>query len=51
MEAIADAVLHDGLATRDEVNELVRELDEFAASPTTVAGMPRVVQAWGYAGV
>lgn len=44
---IADAVLHDGLASREEVDELVRQLHEFAADPRTVAGAPRVVQAWG----
>lgn len=47
MEAIADAVLQDGLATRDEVDDLVRELYKFAANPATLAGMPRVVQTWG----
>lgn len=47
MENIADAVIADGLATREEIDELVRELYELAADPTTVAGTPRVVQAWG----
>jgi len=47
MENIANAVLDDGLATRDEIDGIVRELYEFAADPATVAGMPRVVQAWG----
>ncbi len=47
MERIADAVLADGLATVDEIDEIVRALYEFAADPATVAGLPRVVQAWG----
>src|SRR5437870_4636817 len=47
MENIADAVLADGLATREEIDGVVRELYQFAADPNTVAGMPRVVQSWG----
>jgi SAM-dependent methyltransferase len=47
MENIAEAVLEDGLATRGEIEQVVRELYAFAADPNTVAGMPRVVQAWG----
>jgi hypothetical protein len=47
MENIAGAVLDDGLASQQEIDELVRELYDFAADPSTVAGMPRVVQAWG----
>lgn len=47
MENIAGAVLADGLATKEEVEGIVRELYAFAADPNTVAGMPRVVQAWG----
>lgn len=44
---IADAVLQDGLASREELDEMVRQLYEFAADPRTVAGAPRIVQAWG----
>ena len=47
MENIASAVLADGLASQHEIDDVVRELYEFAADPNTVAGMPRVVQAWG----
>jgi SAM-dependent methyltransferase len=47
MENIADAVLQDGLASRAEIDVVVRELYEFAENPRTVAGVPRVVQAWG----
>jgi SAM-dependent methyltransferase len=47
MENIADAVLEDQLATRDEIDETVRELYEYAADEMTIAGAPRIVQAWG----
>jgi hypothetical protein len=47
MENIAGAVLEDGLATQQEIDSLIRELYEFAADPGTLAGTPRVVQAWG----
>ena len=47
MENIADAVIEDGSATRDEVDEIVRELYAFAADPGTLAGTPRIVQAVG----
>jgi ubiquinone/menaquinone biosynthesis C-methylase UbiE len=36
----------DGLAWQEEIDDVVQELYEFAANPNTVAGMPRVVQAW-----
>lgn len=44
LEAIAGAVLEDGLATRAEIDHLVRELYAFAANPRTLAGTPRIVQ-------
>jgi SAM-dependent methyltransferase len=47
MENIAEAVLHDGLASREEIDAVVQELYAFAADPRTVAGLPRIVQAWG----
>ena len=47
MENIASAVLADGLASQPEIDQVVKELYEFATNPNTVAGMPRVVQAWG----
>jgi SAM-dependent methyltransferase len=45
---IADAVLADGSATPEEIGRVVEQLYEFARDPRTVAGTPRVVQAWGY---
>jgi SAM-dependent methyltransferase len=47
MENIADTVLAEGLASADEVDQLVAELYEFARTPGTVASMPRVVETWG----
>jgi ubiquinone/menaquinone biosynthesis C-methylase UbiE len=47
MERIAEAVLTEGLASRHEIAQLVSELYEFAHTPGTVAGVARVVQAWG----
>jgi SAM-dependent methyltransferase len=47
MENIADAVIHDGLASHEKIGAVIRELYEFAENPRTVAGVPRIVQAWG----
>ncbi len=47
MENIADAVVADQLATRTEIDEIVSELNDFAANERTVMGVPRVVQVWG----
>jgi SAM-dependent methyltransferase len=47
MENIADTVIGQGLVSREEVDAIVRELYEFAANPASVAGTPRIVQAWG----
>jgi hypothetical protein len=47
LEAIAGAVLADGLATRDEIDALARELYALAADPRTLAGLPRVFQVSG----
>ena len=45
MEAIAQPVLAQGLATAEEIADLVEQLEEFAATPGAVATLPRVVQA------
>lgn len=47
MENIADVVLQENLATREEISDLVQGLYDWAADPETVAGVPRVVQTWG----
>jgi len=47
LENIADAIVQDGLATRQEIDALIQELYTFAAAPHTVAGLARVIQVWG----
>lgn len=47
MENIAGPVLEDGLATREEIDQIIRELYDLAADQTTLAGTPRIVQTWG----
>jgi SAM-dependent methyltransferase len=47
MEAIADAVLAAGLASAEELAEIVDELYAFANTEGTVMSLPRIVQAWG----
>ena len=47
MQNIAGAVIADGLASQDEIDAVVLELYEFAANSRTLAGTPRIVQAWG----
>jgi hypothetical protein len=47
LEAIADAALDAGLATEEELGEIVDELYALAADDATLMSIPRVVQAWG----
>jgi SAM-dependent methyltransferase len=47
MENIADSVLAEGLASRDETDRIVRELYEYARTPGAVGCMPRVFESWG----
>jgi predicted O-methyltransferase YrrM len=48
LENIADAVIAEGFAARDEIDAVVDELYRLAADTTTVLAIPRMVQAWGY---
>jgi ubiquinone/menaquinone biosynthesis C-methylase UbiE len=48
MENIAESVIALELASQDEVKSIIAEMYEFADNPRTVAGLPRVVQTWGY---
>ena len=50
MENIAEAVIADGLASHEEVQETIEELHVFAHDPHTVHGGPRIFQAWGRRG-
>jgi SAM-dependent methyltransferase len=44
MEAIAEPVLAQGLATADEIETLVEQLDDYATTPGVVATLPRIAQ-------
>lgn len=48
LENIADAVLQEGLASKDELRATLEELYAFARDPHTVLGGPRVFQVWGW---
>lgn len=50
LENISEAVLRDGLATAEELQESLDELYAFARDPHTLLGGPRVFQAWGRKG-
>jgi SAM-dependent methyltransferase len=50
MANIADAVVAEGLATAQEIAEIVGELDQAARDDRTVMSVARVVQSWGRAG-
>jgi SAM-dependent methyltransferase len=47
MENVADSVLAEGLATRNEVDKVIAELYELSRDSRTVVSLPRVIQAWG----
>jgi SAM-dependent methyltransferase len=47
MENIADAVIAEDLATREEIAEVVEALYAYVADSTTIASAPRIVQTWG----
>jgi SAM-dependent methyltransferase len=49
LEAIADALLHEQLASHDDVNRTVDDLYDFARDEATFMSLPRIVQAWGRA--
>jgi SAM-dependent methyltransferase len=48
MENIADSVVTEGLAGRNEVDDVIARLYELARDSRTFLSVPRVVQAWGY---
>jgi precorrin-6B methylase 2 len=49
MEKIGPALLRDGLATSEEIEEIVGSMQAFAADPETLVATPRMVQVWGRA--
>jgi SAM-dependent methyltransferase len=49
MERIRPAVLRHGLATDQEIDAIIGGMHAFAQDPSTLVGMPRMVQVWGTA--
>lgn len=47
MDKIRPAVLKHQLATDEEIDRILAEMGAFAADPTSLVAMPRMVQAWG----
>ena len=47
MENIGDAAIAEGLTTKEEVDELVKALYDYAQDPVTLGGVPRIMQSWG----
>ena len=47
MENVADALIGGGLASADEIRDLVDQLFAAAADTRTLMSLPRIVQAWG----
>lgn len=44
---IADAVLAEGLASPDEIEQAIAELRAFTEDSSTVVGCRRIFQVWG----
>ncbi|MDB5340831.1 MAG: hypothetical protein JWN70_6450 [Planctomycetaceae bacterium] len=47
MEHIREAVVGAGLASDEEINEVIHEINAFACDPRTVLSLPRIFQVWG----
>jgi SAM-dependent methyltransferase len=47
MSRISDALIADGLATENEVHQILTELNKTAADSETVMSLPRIFQVWG----
>jgi hypothetical protein len=50
LEHIQEAVVQEGLASAQEVERIVADLDQFTADPRTILSMPRIFQVWGRKG-
>jgi hypothetical protein len=46
VDATADAIVGEGVATAAEVQTALESLAEFGADPHSLCGSPRVFQAW-----
>jgi SAM-dependent methyltransferase len=51
MENIAETVLADGLCSKSELEQIIEQLHQIAQDGSTLTGMPRIFQTWGYAAV
>ena len=47
METMSDAAIAEGLTTKEEVDDLVKALYDYAQDPATLGGVPRIMQSWG----
>jgi hypothetical protein len=47
LENVADAIVQVQLASREELEQMIDELYEFARADGTLMSLPRIVQAWG----
>ncbi len=47
MSRIADSLIAEGLATEDEVQHILTELNRAAADSETLISLPRIFQVWG----
>jgi ubiquinone/menaquinone biosynthesis C-methylase UbiE len=48
MEHIRERVVSEGLASDEEINVVVEELDRLRLNPRSLMGHPRIFQVWGY---
>ncbi|PZS29025.1 MAG: hypothetical protein DLM59_13565 [Pseudonocardiales bacterium] len=46
IDATAEAIIREGIASADEVAEALQALSDFAADPGYLCGSPRNFQAW-----
>jgi len=51
MSRISDALTTEGLATDDEVQQVLSELNHAAADCETLISLPRIFQVWGKRGM
>src|SRR5262245_37824450 len=47
LSRISDALIAEGLATKDEVQQILTELNHIAADSETLISLPRIFQVWG----
>jgi SAM-dependent methyltransferase len=47
LERIRPALVRHGLASSEEIDEILLSMRRFAADPSTLVSLPRIVQVWG----